>query len=230
MKSLIKKFIRTALYSMCFFCSVTFSLIISVTFNKLPLLQVVFYAAIPASLCFVAYFLATRVNSNYDIKSIKNEFKDVSHLRKRHIFLFTIVELVLLLFSVTTCYNNTLGHDVLYPNAENVLKEELNLSDSTLLLFSTLPAFVNEVTYNSAECINSCLEIYEDSNLTSDEMEKQITNLENNMRSKHNDIMFNGIIGCIFVFLFALVFDMMKRCQQYHTLMRKFDGVRNETK
>lgn len=226
----LSKIFRSILHTFSNYAVITVLLLLWYGVGNLPTPNLIALICVPISFLFIFNYLATRLPKITSKEDCKKVFEDVSGYGRRVIVLISFIELVLLLLAVSFNYNSCLSYVDKYPNAEELFRKEFNLSDASLVVMKSLPSPLAEDLYNTAEELMKANYLEDSEKLSSEEMLEKLTSIEDDILDKSNKYRILSVIGFLTMFAYSYCYDTIKRCQQYHTTMRKLEGASNEIK
>lgn len=170
-------------------------------------------------LCVILIYFATRVARYTDKDTCKEVFKDVTGLKRKHIIVLLLIQTLLFVATVLTNYSGCFSYSEKYPNAEEYLYENFDVTTSSLILVKSMPTWFSSESYIGAQALYEATALEQDS----DTLEDQIIAIADEMDADIDKLLVQKIAGLTFAFLFGLAFTYSKRCQQYHSAMRALE-------
>lgn len=227
MKKFLLRFIRCMLYAITLLSISMACLIVYNGYNKLRIGQVLLLALLPMCLATISYFFATRTGKFNTTDECKIEFSDVTWMNRHHIVILCVGQLCLLFVTLACNFGNVFQYDTLYADAGNVIRNEYDGSETSLVIYKSLPSWYAERALIGAQSISKAEAVIDDTEMSSTEQATKVTDIANKMDSSYAGLKWNAFLGVTSLFMFSWLFMYSKRNQQYHTSMRKLEKVGN---
>ena len=174
-------------------------------------------------LCVILSYFATRVAKYTDKNTCKEVFKDVTGLKRKHIIVLLLIQTLLFVATVLTNYSSCFSYNEKYPDAEEYLYENFNVTTSSLILVKSMPTWFSSESYIGAQALYEATTLEQDSDANTHDLDDQIIAIADEMDANIDELLVQKIAGLTFAFLFGLAYTYSKRCQQYHSAMRALE-------
>ena len=223
MKKFLIRIIRSILYALVVVCISVAALILYNGHAKLSLNQSVLLFSVPLCLAVICYFFATRTGNFTTIEECKAEFSDVSWMERHHILILCVGQLSLLFVALACNFGDVAKYDTLFSDADRVILDEYNGSETSLVIYKSLPTWYAERALIGAQSIGNAEAVLNDTEMTSTEQSNKVTDIADNMDARFHDLKLRAGFGITALLLFGWLFMYSKRLQQYHSAMRRLE-------
>lgn len=223
MKRFLLMSIRTLLNSLCALCVTTSLCILLHRTSDVSLLTTAYLVAVLIVITCFCNYIASRLPHISTREECKAEFRDVSSITRKGIIILGVVYVIFICMTLSLSYSSTLRYDKTYPNAEMILTGEFDVSAETMLLFKSLPCWISEKTYLSAQATYDATDVITSSDYSTEQSAEILDSIAEAMQTRFDTICIRNIVSILLLLLSSYIYCISKRCQQYHTLMRKLE-------
>lgn len=111
-------------------------------------------------------FLAALHKIPKSVEECKKQYKGVADLPRNRVGILILSQIVTLILLFVVMCSQSFSYNEKYPHAENAIKKDYNIDNTTVILIKSLPSWYSEKIYANSETLYECEEIMAKSDLT----------------------------------------------------------------
>ncbi len=177
------------------------------------------YVAVLVTVIVLLLAVAHLSTTPSSIDECKLLYKDVAWMTRRWILAIGFFTLLFYYLSAVVAWPS--DYNTQYPKARQYLTESAGLSESHLRLVECFPRWFVGYFYSSADNLQNVIDVIKDTELSADEIEKQIDAIADIIDEEEHQCKVDALLCIIFLYLGSVLHMVSVRIQQYHTYMRR---------
>ena len=168
-------------------------------------------------------FLATRRSISKDEKECREKYAKVVDLTRNNVGMLILGQIIVFILMFLVTFAPVFSYAEKYPHAEDLIKKEFNISDSTLVLVKSFPAWYSEKIYANSETIYECENIMTQADLT-DKARRSLINKKTNEYNKFlNKMTVRLSISLILFLIYGYCNTIIHARNAYTATMHSFE-------
>lgn len=220
MKKYLDLIVRALLETVAYFCIMIAIFILIQGVNSLGILQSV--KAMSPWIAFFLFlkFLISRRKVYATEKECKEYYSLVTSFTRNTVAIIICLQCVAFIAATAVNFGSTLSYAKNYPNADNVLKANYELSDTTLVTVKSLPNWYSIKIVANAESLQKGLDYMANSTLTDKARKDLITKEEKELKKVYSEMDSRAIVGVVAAFILAILNILTYKRIYYTNAMR----------
>lgn len=173
-------------------------------------------------LVLILYFATSSRDEVDTVEKCKKLYSDVSHISRKGLFVISVFTALFIALLFVVSMENKL--DLTYPDAETFLKEDMNVSDNTLLLAKSLPNWVTERLYVRGQALYDAYAVESDDSKSEEVKLQEVDAIADDMDKAIGSQNMDAILAVFILVVLGILRTYSVRCAQYHRTMRELEG------